>query len=117
MIRGVENAFLFVPRQLGLADLVAMDLVKTVGQLQETRRRMGSRDTTVIVGPAAAERLHGPGDHLQAIFGAATLIIAISALATLLPTVSIMYAALSVSKRDCSIMMRASAMRSIVTPC
>ena len=48
-------------------------------------------------------------------FGAATLIIAISARAALLPTVSIMCAALSVSRRACSIMMRASAMRSCVT--
>jgi hypothetical protein len=50
-------------------------------------------------------------------FGATTLIIAISPLAPLLPTVSIMYAALSVSRRACSIMQRASAMRSCVTPC
>ena len=52
---------------------------------------------------------------LQAIAGAATLIIAISARAALLPTVSIRYAALSVSSRAWSIMMRDSAMRSRVT--
>ena len=50
-------------------------------------------------------------------FGAATLIIAISARAALLPTVSIMCAAFSVSSRACSIMMRDSAMRSRVTVC
>src|SRR5690606_32653164 len=53
----------------------------------------------------------------SAMLGAATLIIAISRRATLLPTVSIMYAAFSTSSRACSIMMRASAMRSRVTPC
>ncbi|MCY1380523.1 hypothetical protein D9M69_683530 [compost metagenome] len=47
--------------------------------------------------------------------GATTLIIAISALATLLPTVSIMYAALSVSRRAISMRQRASAMRSCQT--
>ena len=49
-------------------------------------------------------------------FGAATLIIAISARAALLPTVSIMCAAFSVSSRHWSIAMRDSAMRSRVTP-
>ena len=48
-------------------------------------------------------------------FGAATLIIAISARAALVPNLSIIQAALSVSSRACSIMMRASAMRSCVT--
>ena len=51
----------------------------------------------------------------NAMFGAATLIIAISARAALLPTVSIMCAALSVSSRACSMRIRASAMRSNVT--
>ena len=41
-----------------------------------------------------------------AMFGATTLIIAISCRAALLPTVSIMCAAFSVSRRACSIMMR-----------
>ena len=50
-------------------------------------------------------------------FGATTLIIAISARAALLPTVSIMCAAFSVSSRACSISMRDSAIRSRVTPC
>ena len=53
----------------------------------------------------------------SAMFGAFTLIIAISARATLLPTVSIMYAAFSVSRRAHSISMRASAMRSSQTEC
>ena len=50
-------------------------------------------------------------------FGATTLIIAISPLALLLPALSIIQAALSVSSRACSIRQRASAMRSRVTPC
>jgi hypothetical protein len=49
-------------------------------------------------------------------FGASTLIIAISFFAILLPTVSIFHAAFSTMKRAESIMMRASAMRSRVTP-
>ena len=49
--------------------------------------------------------------------GATTLIIAISALAALLPATSIIHAAFSVSSRACSIMQRASAMRSCVTVC
>ena len=53
----------------------------------------------------------------SAMFGAATLIIAISFRAALLPTVSIMYAAFSTSRRACSMPMRASAMRSSVTVC
>ena len=48
-------------------------------------------------------------------FGAMTLIIAISALATLLPTVSIMCAAFRVSSRAWSIMQRESAIRSCQT--
>ena len=50
-------------------------------------------------------------------FGAATLIIAISLCAALLPTVSIIHAACSTSSRAWSISMRDSAMRSRVTPC
>ncbi len=53
----------------------------------------------------------------QAMLGASTLIMAISFCATLLPTVSIFQAAFSTMKRAESIMMRASAMRSRVTPC
>ena len=53
----------------------------------------------------------------QAMFGATTLIIAISALAALLPATSIIHAAFSVSRRAMSIWQRASAMRSRVTPC
>ncbi len=53
----------------------------------------------------------------QAIDGATTLIIAISAFAPLLPATSIIQAALSVSRRAWSIMQRACAMRSRVTPC
>ena len=49
--------------------------------------------------------------------GTATLIIAISAFATLLPTVSMARAALRVRRRACSIMIRASAIRSCVTVC
>jgi hypothetical protein len=53
----------------------------------------------------------------HAMFGAAILIIAISRRASLLPTVSIIAAVFSVSRRVCSIMMRASAIRSSVTVC
>ncbi len=49
--------------------------------------------------------------------GAATLIMAISWRASLLPMVSIIHAAFSVKSRHCSIAMRASAMRSSVTVC
>ena len=49
--------------------------------------------------------------------GATTLIIAISERASLLPTVSILYAALSVSRRAWSIMQRDSAMRSCQIDC
>src|SRR5882672_3077686 len=52
----------------------------------------------------------------SATFGASTLIIAISFFAALLPTVSIFQAAFKTRKRALSIMMRASAMRSRVTP-
>ena len=48
--------------------------------------------------------------------GATTLIIAISARATLLPTVSIMCAAFRVSRRVCSISIRELAIASITTP-
>ena len=54
---------------------------------------------------------------LSAMFGATTLIIAISARALLLPTVSIMWAVFSVSRRACSISMRELAICSITTPC
>jgi hypothetical protein len=53
----------------------------------------------------------------QAMLGAATLIIAISARASLLPWVSIIQAAFRVNSRACSIMIRASAIRSCVTVC
>ena len=53
----------------------------------------------------------------QAMSGAATLIIAISLAAALLPTVSIIEAALRTRRRVWSIRMRASAMRSSVTVC
>ena len=52
----------------------------------------------------------------NAMLGAATLIMAISCFATLLPAVSIFHAAFNVRKRAWSIMMRASAIRSRVTP-
>src|SRR5438128_1684127 len=52
-----------------------------------------------------------------AIFGATTLIIAISLRAALLPTVSIMWAACNVSSRAWSISMRDSAIHWRVTPC
>ena len=52
----------------------------------------------------------------QAMFGATTLIIAISACAALLPALSIIQAAFNVNRRACSIWQRASAMRSRVTP-
>jgi hypothetical protein len=52
-----------------------------------------------------------------AMFGATILIIAISARAALLPTVSIIDAALSVSSRACSMRQRDSAMRSCQTDC
>ena len=51
----------------------------------------------------------------QAMLGAATLIIAISARAALLPCWSIIQAAFKVRSRACSIMIRASAIRSCVT--
>ena len=54
---------------------------------------------------------------LSAMFGAFTLIAAISVRAALLPTVSIIQAAFSVSRRAHSISMRASAMRSSQTEC
>ena len=50
-------------------------------------------------------------------FGATTLIIAISARAALLPAMSIVCAAFSVSSRAWSIMQRDSAMRSCQTDC
>ncbi len=50
-------------------------------------------------------------------FGTMTLIIAISLRATLLPTVSIRYAAFSTIRRAWSIMQRDSAMRSCQTDC
>src|SRR5206468_2877161 len=53
----------------------------------------------------------------SAMFGAFTLIIAISARATLLPTVSIMWAAFSVSSREHSISIRAFAIRSSQSEC
>ena len=53
----------------------------------------------------------------QAILGATTLIMAISLRADLLPAVSIIQAALRVSRRAMSILQRASAIRSCVTPC
>src|SRR5262245_216934 len=53
----------------------------------------------------------------RATCGATTLIMAISARASLLPTVSIMYAALSVRSRACSISMRESAMSARIVPC
>ena len=49
--------------------------------------------------------------------GTTTLIIAISARATLLPTVSIMWAAFIVSSRACSISIRESAMSARIVPC
>jgi len=55
---------------------------------------------------AAAMRLDGAVDDVQHHFRATTLIIAISACAALLPTVSIICAAFSVSSRACSISMR-----------
>ena len=50
-------------------------------------------------------------------FGATTLIMAISARAALLPTVSIMCAAFRVRSRACSISIRESAIHSWITPC
>ena len=53
----------------------------------------------------------------QAIDGAMTLMAAISVRAALLPTVSIIQAALRVSRRACSISQRDSAIHSWTTPC
>ena len=53
----------------------------------------------------------------SAMRGATTLICAISDRAALLPTVSIRYAARSVSSRACSISMRESAMSARIVPC
>ena len=52
----------------------------------------------------------------NATFGATTLICAISLFATLLPTVSIMYAAFKVSRRAMSISIRESAILSMLPP-
>ena len=53
----------------------------------------------------------------SAMLGATTLIIAISAFAVLLPATSMIHAAFKVNKRAMSILQRASAIRSRVTPC
>ena len=75
------------------------------------RTRAGSRRDT----PAAPCTCIAQSITWQAMFGAATLIIAISLRAALLPTVSIFHAACSTSRRAWSIRMRALAMRSCVT--
>ena len=54
---------------------------------------------------------------VHAMLGAATLIIAISRAAALLPIVSILCAASSTSRRVCSMAIRASAMRCCVSVC
>jgi hypothetical protein len=53
----------------------------------------------------------------NAVFGATTLIMAISARAALFPTVSIMYAAFRVSSRACSISIRDFAISARIVPC
>ena len=71
-------------------DLVPVDLVGAVGQPQRAGRRPGVGEAEIAADAGAAVGLDRPVDHPQAMFGATTLIIAISARAALLPTVSIM---------------------------
>jgi DNA-binding transcriptional LysR family regulator len=79
------------------------------------RRRPGPGRGRLMPPPPCAWMAQSITWH--AMLGAATLIIAISLAAALLPTVSIICAALSTRKRAWSMSMRASAMRSRVTPC
>ena len=94
-----------------------MDFVRSIGQPQQPRRGIGGGSPKSLLVPAPPWAWIAQSITWQAMFGTATLIIAISALAVRLPTVSIMCAACSVNSRDCSIMMRDSAMRSCVTVC
>jgi hypothetical protein len=84
-----------------------MNFVRPVGKAQRPRMRIGRARSKSSQTPAAPCACIAQSMTLHAMFGAATLIIAISACAFLLPTVSIMYAALSTSSRAWSIMIRA----------
>ena len=100
--------------ELHLRDRVAVHFVRAVGEAQGARAGVEAGEREVVArrrrrrAPASPSR--SPG---SAMFGATTLIIAISALAALLPATSIIHAAFSVSRRAMSIWQRASAMRSL----
>ena len=76
--------------ELQLADLIAVHFVGSVGQAQGPGVRIRLRKAEVVADACGAMRLDRPIQDRQAIAGAATLIIAISASRALLPTVSIM---------------------------
>jgi len=78
-----------VASKLELADVVAMHLVGPVGKAQRARLRPRIREPEVVAHPCGAVGLDRPVEHLSAMFGAATLIMAICLAAALLPTVSI----------------------------
>jgi len=106
-----------MPAQLQPSDLIAVDFVGPVRQAQQARSRVGGAEEIVVVRSGPPNAWIAQSITWQAISGAATLIIAISVLAALFPTVSIIQAALSVSKRACSIRILDLAIRSSVTVC
>ena len=89
-----------------------MDLVGPVGEADDAGIGPQLRQSEIVADAAAAS-----STIRCAILGAAILIIAISARAALLPTVSIIWAALRQSRRAISISQRARAIRSSHTEC
>jgi hypothetical protein len=102
--------------QLLLGDRIAVHLVGTVGEAQRARAGVGAASPKSSETPPPPCTWSAQSMTWQATLGASTLIIAISFFAALLPAASIFQAALSTMRRAESIMMRASAMRSRVTP-
>ena len=83
------QSFLIIFPQFQPADLVAVNFVRSIGETQRAGVGVGAGQAEIVRYAAAAMRLNRPVDDLASMFGAATLIIAISARAPLLPTVSI----------------------------
>ncbi len=107
---------LVVLRDLEAADLVAMNLVRTVGQAQRALMGVHAGQLEDLADAAGAMELQAAVHHLGVMFGTATLIIAICWRASLLPYLSIAHAALRTSRRAMSISMRISATWALVTP-
>ena len=85
--------------QLQPADLAAVDFVGAIGEAERARVRHQKASGNSWLTPPPPCSCMARSTTARVMFGTATLISAMACLAALLPTVSIMYAALSTRSR------------------